>query len=116
MDNISISDMLKMSHDLYQENCETWSPMTPEHGKTFILYMIEEIGEVISIIKKKGDEKIMEDDSVRERFVEEMADVLMYFSDVLNRYEISAEEFSNAYTKKHESNMKRNYKKDHENS
>lgn len=110
---ISIKDMLTMSHDLYQENKETWSPMTPEHGRTFILYMIEEIGEVISIIKKKGEEEIMENPQVRKRFVEEMSDVMMYFSDVLNRFEITPEEFTAVYEEKHQYNMNRNYKKDH---
>lgn len=105
-----------MSLALYKKNKENWSPMTPENGKTFILYMIEEIGEVIAIIKKKGEKAIMEDQITRERFVEELSDVMMYYTDVLNRFQISAEELSLAYTKKHESNLKRNYKKDHENS
>ena len=38
--------------------------------------MIEEVGECISIIKKKGDDAIMNDEAVRKAFVEEMGDVL----------------------------------------
>lgn len=53
----------------------------------------------------------MEDPAVRERFVEERGYVVMYFMDVLNRYHISAEEFSNAYLKKLETNMNRDYVK-----
>jgi NTP pyrophosphatase (non-canonical NTP hydrolase) len=87
--------------------------MRPEYGKTFILYMIEEIGEVIAIIKKKEQDEIMRDPAIRERFVEELGDVIMYFADVLNRYEISAEEFSTACHKKFQSNMRRNFKQDH---
>ncbi|WP_243428196.1 NUDIX hydrolase [Clostridium rhizosphaerae] len=46
--------------------------------------------------------------------VEELGDVLMYYMDVLNRFNISAEEFSSIYLKKFESNMKRDYKKQYE--
>lgn len=106
---LNIEDMLTLSKDLWEENKDKWAPMEAEYGKNFILYMIEEIGEVISIIKKKGEEEIMENNQVRAMFVEELADVMMYFSDVLNRYDISGEEFTKAYIKKYERNMKRNY-------
>ena len=42
--------------------------------------MVEEIGEVIAILKKKGSTAIAEDPAVREAFLGEMADVLMYFT------------------------------------
>jgi len=57
----------------------------------------------------------MTEGPVRSHMIEELSDVLMYFIDCLNRYNISAEEFSNTYKKKFESNMKRNFKMDHEN-
>lgn len=113
MSKINLEEMLGMSKALYEKNKDHWSPMTPEHGKTFILYMIEEIGEVIAILKKKGERQIMEDPQVRERFVEEMADVMMYFTDVLNRFDVTVEEFSTAYQKKFFYNLTRDYKKDH---
>ncbi len=97
---LNIEDMLTLSKDLWEENKDKWAPMEAEYGKNFILYMIEEIGEVISIIKKKGEEEIMENNQVRAMFVEELVDVMMYFSDVLNRYDISGEEFTKAYIKK----------------
>jgi len=112
--NLDIKEMMTMSYALYEENKDKWSPMEPEYGKDFILYMIEEIGEVISVVKKKKTDEIMKEGPVRAHMVEELSDVLMYFIDCLNRYHISAEEFSEAYTKKYESNMKRNFKKDHE--
>lgn len=31
-----------------------WSPMESEYGKDFLLYMVEEIGEVIAIYKRRG--------------------------------------------------------------
>ena len=107
--DLSISEMLDMSYKLWEKHKDTWSPMEPEHGKTFILYMIEEIGEAIAIIKKKTEDGIMNDQTTRERFIEELGDVLMYYSDVLNRFKITPEEFSSIYIKKFESNMNRDY-------
>lgn len=68
--------------------------MEPKYAKTFILYMIEEIGESIAIIKKKGEESIMNDSEIREHFIEGSEDAIMYFLDVLNRFNISSQEFS----------------------
>jgi 8-oxo-dGTP diphosphatase len=112
--DLSISQMLELSNKLWEKHKDTWSPMEPEYGKTFILYMIEEIGEAIAIIKKKGEEQIMHNSEVRERFIEELGDVLMYYMDVVNRFHISSEEFSDIYLKKFESNMSRDYKKQYE--
>ncbi len=114
--SLNIEEMLKMSQDLWEKNKHSWSPMEPKHGQTFILYMIEEIGEVISIVKKKGEEQIMNNPEVRERFVEEMCDVMMYYSDVLNRFGVNQEEYSRVYRDKFKKNIERNYKKDHEES
>jgi len=114
--NVDIEDVLDMSQKLWEKNKDNWSPMEPEHGRTFILYMIEEIGEVISILKKKGEDEIMNNPEIRARFVEEMCDVMMYYSDALNRFDISAEEFSEAYLKKFKKNMGRDYIKDHADS
>ena len=69
--------------------------------------MLGEVGEVIDIIKKNGDKKTVEDSAVRQQLVEEMADVLMYYNDVLLCYGISEEELKEAYTTKFERNMKR---------
>lgn len=75
--------------------------------------MIEEMGEAISIIKKKGDNEIMTNEEVRKAFVEEMSDVLMYYNETLLRYGITANEISTAYVQKHNKNMKRNYKEEY---
>jgi len=112
--SLDIKEMMDMSYALYEENKTSWSPMSPEYGKDFILYMIEEIGEVISVVKKKSVDEIMTKGPVRSHMVEELSDVLMYFIDCLNRFDISSEEFSEAYRKKFESNMNRNFVNDHE--
>ena len=41
--------------------------------------------------------------------LEELADVLMYYTDVLLRYHITPEEIAEAYIRKHEKNMGRNF-------
>ena len=73
--DLSISDMKKMQLELYEINKEKWNDMEPKAVKSHILYMIEEIGECISIIKKKGRNAIMEDKDIRARFIEEITDV-----------------------------------------
>ena len=83
--------------------------MTPEYARDSMLFMIEEIGECIAIMKKKGNSSIVGDSQVRTHFVEEMSDVLMYFIDTLLRYGITSDEISSAYIEKHNHNLKRDY-------
>ena len=113
--DLSISEMQKMQLDLYEQNKEKWNDMEPQAAKNHMLYMVEELGECISIIKKKGIDAIMEDSEVRGRFLEEITDVQNYYIEVLNRLKITPEEYSTAYIEKHNSNMKRNYEKDNKN-
>lgn len=110
--DLTISEMQKMQQELYEAHKDKWGGNKPEHAKSHLLYMIEEMGECISIIKKKGIPAIMEDKEVRDRFLEEITDVQNYYIEVLNRLNITPEEFSNAYIEKHEHNMKRNYGKE----
>ena len=65
-----------------------WEPICPEAGKHKLLWMLGEAGEVIDIIKKNGGKKAVEDIDLRQHLVEEMADVLMYYNDVLLCYGI----------------------------
>lgn len=111
--DIKISEMMEMQKELWEENKENWSPMEAKYGRNFLLWMIEEMGEAISIIKKKGDNSIMTNEEVRKAFIEEISDVLMYYNDTLLRYGITASEISNAYIEKHNKNMKRNYKEEY---
>mgnify|MGYP002547613038 CR=1 FL=1 len=70
-----------------------------------MLWLLGEVGEVIDIIKKSGDQKAVEDLDLRQHLIEEMADVLMYYNDVLLCYGISEQELKEAYIAKFEKNM-----------
>ncbi len=107
----SISQFLKMQHDLAVE--KGWmEDRTPEKAPLSILWSIDELGEAIAIIKKKGAYGIMNNESVRGHFVEELSDTFMYLFDMMESYGITADEFTRAYIKKYEHNMGRSW---HEN-
>lgn len=112
--DLSISQMMQLQKELFEPHKNKWSPMEPEYGKDFILYMVEEIGEAIAVIKKKGSAAVMDDPAVRKAFLSEMADVLMYYHDVLLRFHVTPEEISDAYLRKHGYDMNRNYTKEYE--
>ncbi|MDR0857757.1 MAG: nucleotide pyrophosphohydrolase, partial [Oscillospiraceae bacterium] len=59
------------------------------------------------IIKQNGDVAITENSEVREHFVEELSDVMMYFNDLMLCYGISPKELARQYRAKHEHNMSR---------
>ncbi len=107
--DLTVSQMMQVQRQLYEVHKDHWNPREPEFGRDHILFMIEEIGEAIAILKKKGNGAIMEKDAVRQAFLEEMSDVLMYYLDVLLCYHVSPEEISKAFMEKHQKNMGRNY-------
>ena len=107
MDDFSINEMLEMQRTLQEQYKDKWKPVDPERGKDQLLWMIGEIGEVIDIIKKHGGDAASQDKDLRADLIEEMADVLMYYNDVLLCYGISAEELKQSYISKFEKNMKR---------
>ena len=53
------------------------------------------------------DKSAVADSSVREHLIEEMADVLMYYNDVMLCYGITEDELKQAYIEKFQKNMKR---------
>ena len=114
MKDIRVSDMMQMQRALYEVHKEKWAPRSPENAREFMLFLMEEFGEAVAIYKKKGNSAIMEDTAVRSHFCEELADVLMYFTEVLLCYGITPDEFSSAYVKKHYRNMGRNYQGEYE--
>ncbi len=107
MTDFGINEMLQMQRTLQQQYKDKWEPINPEIGKNKMLWMVGEIGEVIDIIKKNGGTKAASDDNLRKALVEELADVLMYYNDILLCYNISSEELKSAYTEKFKKNMKR---------
>ncbi|MBR2675785.1 MAG: nucleotide pyrophosphohydrolase [Solobacterium sp.] len=107
MEDFSINEMLGMQKTLQEKYKDIWEPISPEVGKNKLLWMIGEIGEVIDIVKKHSGEKACENPELRKQLTEEMADVLMYYNDVLLCYGITAEELKQSYAEKFERNMKR---------
>ena len=107
MSDFGINEMLDMQQKLQEKYKDIWEPNGPETGQNQLLWMIGEIGEVIDIIKKHGGTKASSDKNLRADLVEEMADVLMYYNEVLLCYGITAEELKQAYTTKFEKNMRR---------
>ena len=99
--------MLEMQKTLQDKYKDIWKPICPDRGQEQLLWMIGEIGEVIDIVKKHGGDSACRDENLRGHLVEELADVLMYYNDVLLCYGIPAEELKRAYIGKFEKNMKR---------
>lgn len=107
MAGFDINEMQEMQKALQNKYKDKWEPICPEIGQNKLLWMIGEIGEVIDIVKKNGGLKASTDEKLRENLIEEMADVLMYYNDVMLCYGIAAEELKQAYTQKFEKNMQR---------
>lgn len=107
MSDFSMAQMQDMQRQLQARYKAEWEPVCPETGQNKLLWMLGETGEVIDIIKKQGHERIMDDPDVRRDFVEELADVLMYYNDIMLCYGITPEELKQSYEAKFERNMKR---------
>lgn len=106
MSTFTLEEMYGMQRKLQERYEDKWGSLSPDVARSQLLWMMGEIGEVIDIMKKKKD-SIMDDEEVRSHFIEEMADVLMYYIDVLLCYNISPADLKKAYTRKYEFNMDR---------
>ena len=107
MNDFGMNEMQEMQRKLQEKYKDKWKPICSEEGRNKLLWMIAEIGEVIDIVKKQGEVKIMEDSVLRKEFVEELADVLMYYNDIMLCYGITSDELKQIYVQKFERNMKR---------
>lgn len=107
MSSFDMSEMQEMQKALQDKYKDKWEPIGPETGKNKLLWMIGEIGEVIDIVKKNGGTESSTNPELRKELVEEMADVLMYYNDVMLCYGITCDELKEVYTDKFEINMKR---------
>lgn len=105
---LGIAEMLEIQRRLHDAHPE-WGGLTVGQGVRQLLWMVGEIGEVIDVIKKAPEERYMSPGEVREHFVEEFCDVMMYFADTLVCYGVTAEEFAEAYRKKADYDLIRDY-------
>ena len=106
-DDFTVNEMLELQRKLQEEYKDRWKPICPELGNEKLLFMVGEIGEVIDIVKKNGGQRAAGDTQLRTHLVEELADVLMYYNEVLLCYGVTAEELKRAYTEKVGRNMTR---------
>lgn len=107
MNDFGLNEMQKIQKQLQEKYKDKWGGLSPDIGRNQLLWMMIEVGEVADIIKKKGDNHIMNDEETRNHFVEELCDVLMYFNDVMLCYSISPEELKKVYLQKHHKNIER---------
>lgn len=107
MENLNFYKMQDIQKELQEKYKDTWGGLSPEKARNQLLWLYSELGEVGDIMKKNGDEKIMNDTVTRHHFIEEMCDVMMYFNDVMLCYDISPDEFEKIYIEKHKVNMER---------
>lgn len=107
--NLSISDLMQMQWALHNLNEEWRKAISPQHGSRHLFLMMEEIGELSSIIKKRGDVAIMDNPQVRAAFIEEASDILAYLTNTLLCYKISPSEWSQSIQQKNQKNLKRNW-------
>ena len=96
MSDFSMNEMQEMQKALQEKYKQKWEPICPATGQNKLLWMIGEVGEVIDIVKKNGAADAVEKEDLRKHLVEEMADVLMYYNDVMLCYGITAEELKAA--------------------
>ena len=107
MTDLSFKEMQEMQRELQETYKEKWGGLYPKKFHTMMLYLFAEAGEAVDVVKKNGTEKVLNDEIVRTHFIEEMADVLMYFNDVLLCCGVTPEEFAAVYRKKHQTNLNR---------
>jgi len=111
--SLTIRDLLDIQTALQEKYRGVWEGDHPETAKAHLLYAVEEIGEVSAILKKRGAQAVVDDETVRAHFCEEMADVFMYLCDVMLCCGVTAEEFERAYRGKAERNLKRDFVGEH---
>ena len=107
MADFGINEMQEMQKSLQDKYKHKWEPICPETGQNKLLWMIGEIGEVIDIVKKHGGTKVCTEEALKKDLVEEMADVLMYFNDIMLCYGVTEQELKDGYVQKFKKNMNR---------
>ncbi|MBE5809591.1 MAG: nucleotide pyrophosphohydrolase [Clostridiales bacterium] len=105
--SLDMQNMREMQQVLQARYAGWWEPVDPEHGKNKMLWMLAELGEAIQVVKRHPADEIAKPGEVRQEFVEELADVLMYFNDIMLCFDITPGEFETVYRGKHARNMTR---------
>lgn len=107
MSDFAIKDMLQCSRP-YRKNTRTNGKRSaPKPVSINCCGCLVKSEKSLTSLRKNGDKKAIEDSAVRQQLVEEMADVLMYYNDVLLCYGIREQELKKTYIAKFEKNMTR---------
>lgn len=61
MASLNLEDMQQIQKELQAKYLEKWGGLSPKIGRDKLLWMMIEAGEVADIIKKKGDDAILND-------------------------------------------------------
>lgn len=104
MDIRRMQDIQRELHEKYDGDL---SQMTLPRGVLSLLWAVAEIGEVADVVKKNGEEAVVNDAEVRADFVCELADVYMYLADVMLCFHVTPEELTKEYEQKHAYNLHR---------
>lgn len=107
MSKFGFEEMQAIQKELQAHYEDQWGGLDPKKGRDTLLWTMIEAGEMADIIKKLGDDAIMEDEETRRHFIEEFCDTQMYLNDLLLCYSITPDEVERAYLEKHQRNMKR---------
>lgn len=107
MSKLDFAVMQSIQKELQEKYKDKWGGLNKDKAVEKLLWLYGELGEVGDIIKKDGLDNIMHQEKIRNHFIEEMCDVMMYFNDILICFDISPEELEKAYLEKHQKNMKR---------
>ena len=89
MDTFDFDKMQEIQRELREKYKGRWTALSPEMGRSSLLWMMVDVPEV------------------REHFIEELCDVMMYFNDVMLCYGIAPEELERVYLEKHRRNLER---------
>ena len=107
MSRFGFEEMQEIQKELQARYLEQWGGLSPRKGRDTLLWGMIEAGEMADIIKKEGDDAILENQETRRHFVEEFCDTMMYLNDLLLCYSISPEEVVQVYLEKHRHNLSR---------
>lgn len=54
MASLTLEEMMAMQRELQEKFAESWGPRSPESAPLHMLWLVEEVGEVAAIFKKRN--------------------------------------------------------------